>query len=491
MKHTGKKHNTGRADNSSRDSQLVPSYKIDPGVASAELKKLAAWTEENSRGIENLQRSADAWWNMMISGSEVVRRFIADRGGILYGGTAIDLALRLVGEHIYPDDEAPDLDFYISDNVDAAYSLADVFHADGNKMARAINAIHVKTMKVDVSGGAFVADISFCPDRVFEEIPYLMSATSPSTKIVHPVFQRVDMHSALALPYDGAPLEVIFHRWYKDLCRFNKLAAAYPTESIRTDWFSETQLAPTTTVSADIITPNSEGRRGSYPLCGWAALACMTAGWLETGGSSSSLKVAKPAVFSGESTIAFDTTRAGIEVITDEPIPNTTQYEPYFTHAHGRFEGSFGGRPVIWWYPEGRLVTITSVKIESADHTSAQITCVSAQFLLYYFLGLFFQYRVVDPKLAATHLAAYEDLLMMTNSSDNLPEFLTLAAQAYGRHNETIGTKVLINRLMHDIRGEQLFVTPVNYYPERARNGHPKFDPDRSHLFRETGREII
>lgn len=451
-------------------TRLIDSYRVDN--ADTQLDALSVWADDNKHNIESIQHQADIGRKSMIDGSEIVRGYIAKTGGILYGGTAIDLALRLVGDQIYPDDEAPDLDFYAKNNVEDAYVLADIFYENGHAAARAINARHVKTMKVDVSNGVFVADISFCPAQVFDEIPYLMSATSPSTKIVHPIFQRVDMHSALAIPYDNTPLEVIFHRWHKDLCRFNKLANAYPVATIREKWFTFENTANLTTISAEI--------KHDWPICGWTALACITANWLNTGGKLIQLRVAKPAIIDASS-ISFPTTRAYIEYLTDEPVANTTRYESYFTCVHGRFEGD-----AIWWYPEGRMITITDVIVDDT-----RIMCASTQFVLYYFLGLFFQYRVSNPAIAAVHLAAYEDLLFMTNSSNELPECLQLSARVYGRHNETLGTAVSVNRMMHDIIGTPLFMTPVNYYPMRSKEkGHPKFDPESSHIFREMGRKM-
>lgn len=439
----------------------------------AKIDTLAHWVDDNTHALRAVHNEANVGWKLLLDGSDTVRKFIAETGSILYGGTAIDLALRLVGDHIYPDDEAPDLDFFHPDNVEAAYSLADIFYRAGNETARAINAIHVKTMRVDISGGIQVADVSYCPRQVFDEIPYLMTQTTPPTKIVHPVFQRVDMHSALALPYDNAPREVIFHRWRKDLCRFNKLAAAYPTDTIRGEWFTETTITPMQTSRATIR---------ENPFCGWTALACVSAGWITAGGDHSILRIVKPAVIV-DGMVEFQTPRKLPEYLTDEPIEGAVQYEPYFTQVHGRFESADG----IWWYPEGRLTTITHVNINGTN-----ITCVSAQFLLYYFLGLFFQYRVADPKLAAVHLAAYEDVLAMTNV-DNPPSCVGLSTEAYGKHNETLGMAVMMNRMMNDIDGTKLFTTPVNYYPARSinnPNGHPKFDPESSHIFRELGRPV-
>ena len=60
--------------------------------------------------------------NVMISGAlDIVKKFIVDRKLILFGGLAIDYALRLKGDKIYSDTKRPDLDFLSPRNVDDAF----------------------------------------------------------------------------------------------------------------------------------------------------------------------------------------------------------------------------------------------------------------------------------------------------------------------------------------------------------------------------------
>jgi hypothetical protein len=56
----------------------------------------------------------DPFYDDVMKATQIVRDFIISRERILYGGTAIDYALRLKGEKIYPDDrlDAPDFDFF-------------------------------------------------------------------------------------------------------------------------------------------------------------------------------------------------------------------------------------------------------------------------------------------------------------------------------------------------------------------------------------------
>ncbi|MDF1729141.1 MAG: hypothetical protein P1U53_15480, partial [Sulfitobacter sp.] len=63
---------------------------------------------------------------------EVVRRFILERGLMLYGGMAIDCGLKAAGAAgIYPDDARPDYDVRSADSVRDAYDLVDILVAKG------------------------------------------------------------------------------------------------------------------------------------------------------------------------------------------------------------------------------------------------------------------------------------------------------------------------------------------------------------------------
>lgn len=159
----------------------------------------------------------------------IVKQFIISKKLIVYGGTAIDFALRLKGEQIYNDEilKFADLDFLSSNHAEDAYELADILYKNGFPDVRAIGASHYSTMRIDAVNaisGHFVADISYLPDEMISRIPIL---EFQGMKFVHPSFQYVDMHSSLAFPYYGAPRENIFNRCKKDIERFNKLYKYY------------------------------------------------------------------------------------------------------------------------------------------------------------------------------------------------------------------------------------------------------------------------
>ncbi len=157
---------------------------------------------------------------------DLVRKYIQDHGCILYGGIAIDYALRLRGDKIYSDTDIPDFDFWAPNHIEVAQELTNIISARvPGSSVYATRAKFVRTMRVSVGANNWIADITYMPPRVFENLPTL---TYDGMRVIHPHVQFIDVHSSLSFPYDGAPSEVVFARWTKDLERFNKLFAAYP-----------------------------------------------------------------------------------------------------------------------------------------------------------------------------------------------------------------------------------------------------------------------
>jgi hypothetical protein len=188
------------------------------------LARLAEWADGNSGAFEVVAQKRDADAPVADSALEVVRRFIVERGLILYGGLAIDFALRLKGSGIYPEHQTPDYDFFSPRHVDDAYELADRLVAAGFSHVGAIPAIHVQTMRV-ATDFIYVADVSYAPPEVFGALPTVPYA---GMRVLHPDYQRIDMHLAFCFPFSNPPREDIFHRYRKDLKRFNLFQKHYP-----------------------------------------------------------------------------------------------------------------------------------------------------------------------------------------------------------------------------------------------------------------------
>ena len=155
---------------------------------------------------------------------ELVKNFIKVRQRILYGGQAIDFALRLRGTSIYPDHQRPDYDFYSPDSVGDAYDIAEMLSSKGFPNVVARGAVHAQTMRVAVDF-VFIADVSFVPQSVYETLP---TVTYSGMKVLHPDYQRIDMHLAFSFPLANPPREDLYHRFAKDIKRFNMFEEFFP-----------------------------------------------------------------------------------------------------------------------------------------------------------------------------------------------------------------------------------------------------------------------
>jgi len=193
-------------------------------AAASSLPRLAEWADKRSKTFEVVAQKRDADSPLADRALELVRRFIVERGLILYGGQAIDFALRLKGSQIYPEHQTPDYDCFSPQSVDDAYELADRLVAAGFPHVGAIPAIHAQTMRV-ATNFTYVADVSYAPQAVFDSLPTVSYA---GMRVLHPDYQRTDMHLAFCFPFNNPPREDIFHRYRKDLERFRLLQELYP-----------------------------------------------------------------------------------------------------------------------------------------------------------------------------------------------------------------------------------------------------------------------
>ena len=99
-------------------------------------ERVRAWVADHAKDFEVPAQRRDADNPMVDRALELVRAFIVERGLILFGGLAIDYALRLRGAQLYPDDERPDFDVLSPRSVDDAYDLVDRLAAAGFAAAR-------------------------------------------------------------------------------------------------------------------------------------------------------------------------------------------------------------------------------------------------------------------------------------------------------------------------------------------------------------------
>lgn len=173
---------------------------------------------------ENLVNTRSSIYDTITSALTIVKQFVIDKELILYGGMAIDFALQLHGDSIYADNQLPDYDFYSPNHAVHAYELGELLCKSGYENVSVINGFHITTMRVRIDFEV-VADIGYAPPKVFNKIPYLKFG---DIKFVHPHWQMSDIHSSLSLPFENPGKEVIFHRWKKDMTRYDRLYKYYP-----------------------------------------------------------------------------------------------------------------------------------------------------------------------------------------------------------------------------------------------------------------------
>jgi hypothetical protein len=158
--------------------------------------------------------------------NKVVEEFIEERGLIIYGGTAIDFALRNAKMNpIYPDFRLPftDYDVFTHNLVQDAYDFAIKICAEFNSRdVGIINGVHMRTLRVSFRG-IFIMDLNYMPKVLFDRLPRSKYTTINGADVmfVDPIVQMVDMHSSLSEPFKDPPREVYNHRVKKDIERFN------------------------------------------------------------------------------------------------------------------------------------------------------------------------------------------------------------------------------------------------------------------------------
>jgi hypothetical protein len=162
---------------------------------------------------------------------DLVQKFIIRKELIIYGGIAIDYALRLKGQKIYNnDDDISDYDVYSSNHISDSEEFINELTSLGYRDISAIKALHVQTMRIRWNH-IYILDIGYIPKSVLNKIPILKYNRM---LFVDPIFQYMDMHYSLCLPFSEAPMENITHRWEKDIKRFNILIKQYPPSQYET-----------------------------------------------------------------------------------------------------------------------------------------------------------------------------------------------------------------------------------------------------------------
>lgn len=363
------------------------------------------WIEKNADEFKMITQRRDKDKTMVDRALETVRNFIIDRNLILFGGLAIDYALRLKGSKIYPDDDRPDFDFLSPHSVDDAYDLADILYRKGFENVGAIRAIHVQTMRVRTNFIS-VADIGYAPPDVFEKLPFIIYK---GMKIIHPDFQRMDQHLAFCFPFNDPPREDVFNRWRKDLKRFNLLNQYYPIDVTPMN-------APIHKIIGKTLSPmTGDPKTLKIALHGFAAYAAIRRSLddlanilnvnLNVNAQKLSLK------FNSANSIEMESPIDLIHLVTyDETIIGpSTKFYPYMDI----YPESFKCDNVIYLSTQNRLLSASVVDIDGS-----LFWVVSPQFLLLYFL--FEAYNAPNKILSNMYRTYYLNTLEILRSAEEL-----------------------------------------------------------------------
>ena len=161
---------------------------------------------------------------MILKALEEIKNYISQKELIITGGTAIDMALRLKGGAIYDDKQIPDYDFISTNYFADAYEIAKILFEKGFPLVSVIPALHYGTVAVRIDFMS-IADITYAPNIHWNKIKTFNYA---GMKIIHPHYQILDQHYSLSHPYENPPVETVFHRWLKDMKRFDAIWKYYP-----------------------------------------------------------------------------------------------------------------------------------------------------------------------------------------------------------------------------------------------------------------------
>jgi hypothetical protein len=423
------------------------------------------------------------------SAIEYVKKFIIERRLILFGGTAIDYALRLKGDKIYLDDQRPDFDFLSPRSVDDAYDLAEILFQAGFSGVAAVRGIHVQTMKVRTDF-IFVADIGYAPLEMFEKIPTLEYM---GMRFVHPDYQRMDVHLSFSFPLSGAPQEVIFNRWRKDLKRFNLLDKYYPITDSGVPSVASghgTVAGAVAPIYTTTVTLPEKILTGEVAFNGFAAFAILR-GQLGNIATIPTLRY----VFDG-TTFTLDSPEKEITLVShiaeeciDTPYSHFMPYVDLYPESYKKGD-------IIIMSTKNRL--LSSGWVESAG---VKLRVVSTHYLLLWFM---FKYHLTGHEIYRDYYRY--TMLMIEFAASSTTEFIkgpfAPMVTTLGDYNRD--DSYLINMAtavaqtckkqppeslhfpQEVVDGSMLQGLPCNYYPAPGKN-RPIFDYNAHYLFLRSG----
>lgn len=368
-------------------------------------------SEEIDGGLfKNVLVEHQATFHDFIIAQETIKKYIQTHDCILYGGTAIDYALRLRGDKIYADTDLPDFDFWSPAHVETAREIINILAAlMPHVNVYGTRAKFIRTLRVSVGDNNWVADISYVPRALFDRLPTLVF---DGMRIIHPHFQFGDLHSSLAYPYDGAPREAVFSRWKKDISRYGKLLAAYPLLPLAegTEGAERPRIEPETTQIAlprDIATHSILHGFAAYSvyyniIAG--ANAPLNRELAQTRIHGVPLASARMPKISGSDTILIDVPYDLVEILAHRDIiPRYTnaakprRFYPLLDLFEASSMCTIGSSPpatLVAYTSFERLANYISVQISPQD--SARLRVVGIHGLLKYFIASYLRAKFLS-----------------------------------------------------------------------------------------------
>lgn len=477
--------------------------------------------------FESVSIRHDPVYNDMVAVTPVVKKFIADRGLIVYGGTAIDYALRLHGASIYPDDAlaVPDLDFFSPRACFDAYDLADMLYKAGYDECRAIRGIYVYVQKVDIRDNHWMADISYIPSDIFAKLPTIMYE---GMRIIHPDFQRIDVHLSLSFPFTNPPGETIFARWKRDIERFNLVCKYYPINMPAKSTVAKVRMVPVRVPANDI----------SHCMWGIAAYACISQCFQDFYNMIKKVykkPIPDNIILSGitidkkSKEFIYETFEVSIYGDTDTqdntPIHDIFHHTPKhlieewekengkkckkFHKYLGQFAESFEIPRINKETGENMRIHMFSLEddlitVSGASFDDVKVRFTSVQPTLLYLLANAHRH---EPPLKNMYLRYYTSLLLIVECVENMFKFLAeetkmpqddidslansspffTSINVYGKSNISLTYKILHKQDEINV-GKRVkpYKVPLNYHPNSG-NKQPEFDYTSSDWYKKSG----
>jgi len=474
---------------------------------------LSEWISSKEKDYELVAQQKDSDGEIIDAALEIVKQFIIDRGLILFGGLAIDYALRLKGSKIYPDIQRPDFDCISTRSVNDAYDLADILHKAGFESVGAIRGIHIQTMKVRTNF-IWVADIGYTPPNIFNIIP---TFDYQGMKVVHPDYQRMDMHFAFCFPFSGAPREVVFHRWEKDLNRFNLIEKYYPI--IQKVPKIEKLITKKCTLSVPII---GKGAELTVALHGFAAYSAIRASLDEL---IDVFKIKPPTILAPKLSISYPN---NFSIAIQSPINSPIVFaSPFPKEAIATLPNFKQYRQYMDVYPESyKNGNITMLSTKERQVAAAivranklKVFIVSPQYLLVWFLveaqlttdinevAIYRSFYLHVLEIIKHAEQIYFDIINSANSAELVKEAIdNFTASPFAPVLTTLGninhdSSYIIRMagnsgILHDTPPKSLNLDtnisdllvglPINYYPAKEKP-QPVFSYDINPLFARSG----